>query len=381
MKTNCHRKFTTLAVLCLIPAVSARADDSDFAKQKSDAGAVFVMSNHAADNEVLAFRRAEDGELTRTGSYSTHGSGQGVDFDTQGGLTLSENHRYLYACNPGSDTVALFEVNGSKLKFIERVRAGDQPLSITLHGNLAYVLDGSVAGNGITGFTVGSDGCLTPIPKSFRALSSPIAVPGEVQFSPDGKFLVVTHKVGSALDVFPVGAKGLAGMPVAYMSAGPRPFAVAFKDDGNLLVVESGLPTMANAAVSSYAMDNMTGALSDITLSAKNAQTDGCWIVITNNQKYAYTANFINGSISSYRLAADGSVTLIDGAAGSTGPKSNVTDLGFSSDSRYLYNLLRGTGEVAGYRVHKDGSLTKLGVYNGCNVLKKDNGPSGLAAY
>jgi hypothetical protein len=81
------------------------------------------------------------------------------------------------------------------LTLLQRVYAGDQPLSITFSGNLAYVLDGSVAGNGITGFTVGNDGRLTPIPDSFRALSSPIAVPGEVQFSPDGRSIVVTGKV------------------------------------------------------------------------------------------------------------------------------------------------------------------------------------------
>jgi hypothetical protein len=55
------------------------------------------------------------------------------------------------------------------------------------------------AGNGITGLTVAANGTLTPIPNSFKMLSSPIAVPGEVKFSANGKFLVVTHKVGSAM--------------------------------------------------------------------------------------------------------------------------------------------------------------------------------------
>jgi hypothetical protein len=33
---------------------------------------------------------------------------------------------------------------------------------------------------------VASDGTLTRLPHSFRLLSSPIAVPGEIKFSPDG---------------------------------------------------------------------------------------------------------------------------------------------------------------------------------------------------
>lgn len=339
------------------------------------------MTNSAANNEVIAFPRAEDGTLGRAHAYSTRGSGQGVDFDTQGGLTLSRDNRFLYACNPGSDDVSVFEVKGDKLRLIQVVFAGDQPTSITLSGNLAYVLDSSVAGNGITGFTVANDGTLRPIADSFQPLSSPIAVPGEVRFTPDGRALVVTHKVGSAFDVFPVRQDGHAGTPVMSASFGPRPFALNFRNDGRMFVIESGLPTLANAGVSSYNLNTLTGALSVITGSAKNGQTDGCWIVITNDQQFAYTANFINGTISSYRLGNDGSATLVNAAAGSTGPASNVTDLDFSADGRYLYNLLRGSGAVAGYRVEASGSLTQLGIFGAGDSLVPGNGPSGLAAY
>lgn len=344
-------------------------------------GAVFAMTNRAGNNEVVAFSRAVNGTLTQTGRYSTRGNGIGVDFDTQGGLTLSRDRRFLYACNPGSDNVTVFAVNGSTLTFLQKVDAGDQPLSVTLYGNFAYVLDGSVAGNGITGFTVGANGTLTPIPNSFKKLSSPIAVPGDVKFSPDGKFIVVTHKVGSAIDVFRVGANGLVSDPTPYPSFGPRPFALAFQDTGRLFVVESGLPTMMNTAVSSYNVNSSSGALSVITGSAKNGQTDGCWIVITNDQKYAYTANFVDGTISSYLLGATGTATLIQAVAGFPGAMSQPTDLALSADSRYLYDLLRGTGGVAGYRVEANGSLTPLGIFGVGGGLPVADGASGLAAY
>ncbi len=344
--------------------IYAEKDDRGRGKDREEIGAVFVMTNSAENNEVIAFRRAEDGTLSRPRRHSTRGNGQGVDFDTQGGLTLSRDNRFLYACNPGSDDVTVFEVKrGAKLKLVQKVFAGDQPTSITLFGNLAYVLDSSVAGNGITGFTVAADGTLTPIPNSFQALSSPIAVPGEVRFTPDGSALVVTHKVGDAFDVFRIGAGGLAGSPVTSPSFGPRPFALNFRNDGRMFVIESGLPTLANAGVSSYNLNPASGALSVITGSAKNGQTDGCRIVITNDQQFAYTANFINGTISSYRLGANGSATLVDAVVGSTGEDSNVTDLDFSADGRYLYNLLRGLGAVAAYRVEANGGLTQLGIF------------------
>lgn len=344
-------------------------------------GAAFAMTNRAANNEVVAFRRTADGTLTEAKAYATGGNGIGVDFDTQGGLTLSADHRYLYACNPGSDDVTVFAVNGARLTRLQNVPAGDQPLSITLNGSLAYVLDGSVAGNGITGFTVGSDGRLTPIPDSFRDLSSPIAVPGEVQFSPDGHNVIVTGKVGSIIDVFNVRRDGRLSKAIQNPSFGMRPFAAAFRNDGRLLVLESGLPVLNNSAVSSYDLLRPSGTLSIISGSEKNDQTDACWIVITNDQEYAYTANFISGTISSYVLRSDGQVALINGAAAFSGITSQPTDLAFDTETKYLYNLLRGSGGVAAYRVEEGGSLTFLGIFGVGGTLPIADGASGLAAY
>lgn len=382
VRSLCRKAFLCFAIVGMAQAARGQAPDpaNTDATAAGTVGAVFAMTNRAKNNEVVAFRRAADGTLTQTGRFSTGGSGIGVDFDTQGGLTLHNNHRFLYACNPGSDNVSVFAVDGSRLTLLQRVYAGDQPLSITFSTNLAYVLDGSVAGNGITGFTVGNDGRLIPIPDSFRALSSPIAVPGEVQFSPDGNSIVVTGKVGSILDVFKVRSGGRLSEAVQNPSAGRRPFAEAFRKDGRLLVVESGLPIEHNSAVSSYDLDSAVG-LSVITASEKNGQTDSCWIVITNDQKHAFTANFASGTISSYLLRDNGRVDLLNGAAAFTGINSQPTDLAFSTGSAYLYNLLRGTGGVSAFRVNPDGSLARLGIFGVGQGLPVANGASGLAAY
>ncbi len=372
----------SLVIPAIAQGVYAQAPDPTAANgDAGSTGAVFAMTNRARNNEVVAFKRAADGTLTQTNRYSTGGNGIGVDFDTQDGLTLSNDHRFLYACSPGSDNVTVFAVNGDRLRLLQRVYGGDQPLSIALSGNLAYVLDGSVAGNGVTGFTVQADGTLKAIPDSFKCLSSPIAVPGDVKFTPDGETLVVTGKVGSILDVFKVKSDGLLRGPVQNQSFGRRPFSEAFRKDGRLLVIESGLPIPNNAGVSSYNLDQASGKLSVITGSEKNGQEDGCWIVITDDQKYAYTANFASGTISSYQLGANGSVALINGAAAFSGIDSQPTDLAFSSDATYLYNLLRGTGGVAAYRVRADGSLASLGVFGVGQALPIADGASGLAAY
>lgn len=314
-------RMKTFALTSVLVATCAWTAGRAYA-QTNAPGAVFAMTNRAGNNEVIAFSRAADGTLKEAGRYSTRGNGVGVDFDTQGGLRLSSDNRYLYACSPGSDSITVFAVNGTVLTFLQKIYAGDQPLSLTIFGNLLYVLDGSVAGNQITGFTIAGDGTLAPLPNSTKMLSSPIAVPGEVRFSPDGKVLIVTHKVGSHIDVFRIGAGGLPGDPVQNASFGERPFAVTFCNDGRLAVIESGLPVMNNSGVSTYSVNSAAGLISAITGSAKNGQTDGCWIVITNDQQYAYTANFASDSISSYRMGADGTASLINGVAASTGAKS-----------------------------------------------------------
>lgn len=349
-------------------------------------GAVFAMTNETAGNQIIMYTRASDGTLTLRGSRRTRGLGIGVDTDTQGPLRLSDDNRFLYAVNPGSDNVTVFEVNGAKLKFLQIIDAGDQPLSLTLHGDLLYVLNGSVAGNGIRGFRIADDGTLRPLRNSFRLLSSPIAVPGEVRFSPDGEVLLVTHKTTNvlltpqnAIDAFSVGANGYASaMPLRNPSAGLRPFSLAFRNDGRLVVVESFNAAPDLSAASSYQWLS-DGAIIPISTSVPNGQTDVCWVVITNDGRFVYTANFGSGTISSYRFDPSGTLTLQEGRAASVGAMSQPVDLDLSADGRYLYQLLRGTGAVAAFRIQPDGRLRSLGrVLGGLPVA---DGASGLAAY
>lgn len=112
--------------------------------------------------------------------------------------------------------------------------------------------------------------------------------------------------------------------------------------------------------------------------SVPNGQTDACWVVITGDGRYAFVANFGSGTISSFRFDADENLRLIKGAAASTGAMSQPVDLALSSDSKYLYLLLRGTGAVAAFSIN-GGNLRPLGVVTG--GLPVADGASGLADY
>ena len=211
-------------------------------------------------------------------------------------------------------------------------------------------------------------------------------MPGDIEFSPDGHVLLVTHKTTDELvppfhiiDAFTVGNNGLASAaPIPNESHGIRPFSLAFRNDGKLIAVESFNAVDHHAAASSYQL-HANGTMTLLSGSVPNGQTDTCWVVVTKDQRYAYTANFGSGTISSYRFGASGALTLLDGKAAFLGDTSQPVDLGQSVDGRYLYLLLRGLGAVAAFRIEDNGSLTPLGVVTG--GLPVNDGASGLVAY
>ena len=198
--------------------------------------------------------------------------------------------------------------------------------------------------------------------------------------------LLVTQKTTNvslspriALDAFRVGADGRASaMPRRNPSHGIRPFSLAFRNDRQLVVAESFDASPEASALSSYRLSS-SGALSTVSGSVRNRQTDVCWVVVTEDGRRVFAANFGSGTISSYGYSSSGRIRLIRGRAAFTGAMSQPVDLALSGGSRYLHLLLRGTGGVASFRVQGDGGLRALGTVRG--GLPVADGASGLAAY
>ena len=73
-------------------------------------GAVFVQTNDAASNQVVAFRRGEDGALAQLGTYDTGGRGNGMPhLPSQGSIVAAGDH--VLVTNPGSDDVSVFAID------------------------------------------------------------------------------------------------------------------------------------------------------------------------------------------------------------------------------------------------------------------------------
>jgi 6-phosphogluconolactonase len=326
-------------------------------------GSVYVLSNAAAGNTVLIFGRADDGTLTPQGEVRTGGRGTGSGLGSQGALVLSQNGRWLFAVNAGSNDISVFAVRGDDLKRTDRIASGgEMPLSLTVHNDLVYVLNGGGAGN-ISGFRLGDNGKLKALTGSTQLLSNagvaPAPGPAQIQFSDDGDTLVVTEKNTNLIDTFRIKHDGIAQPLVTHPSAGMTPFGFAIDKRDRVIVSEAFGGAVGQSAMSSYYLDKNN--LTPISRSVPTTQTAACWVVITKNGRYTYTTNTGSASITSYRIDHDGHLTVLAAIAGATG--TTPIDLDLTTNSHYLYNVNAGSHNISGFQVRSNGSLTSLGTF------------------
>ncbi|HEY0733289.1 MAG TPA: beta-propeller fold lactonase family protein [Herpetosiphonaceae bacterium] len=358
-------RFARLALVLALFLATVAGSGAASAAVRWKGDAVYTATNAASGNAVMVFNRDQAGMLTAAGSYPTGGLGSGDGLGSQGAVILSENGRSLFVVNAGSDTISSFAVDRDGLTLIDTVASGgDRPISLTLYHRVLYVLNGG--SSTIAGFEVDHAGRLTMIPDSTRPLSSSMANPAQISFDPDGNVLVVTEKATNMITTFKVNGDGEPSGPMAQPSAGQTPFGFAFRHDGTLLVSEAFGGAPNQSATSSYMLDR-SGHLSVISASVSTTETAACWLVVTNDGRYAYTTNTGSSSISGYHVAKDGSLMLLDadGVTGSTPMGSLPIDAALSKNSRFLYVLSGGSNTISGFAVADDGSLMPLGMVGG----------------
>lgn len=357
-------------MLALAIAVGAGFTAAHSAAASPRGHVVFVQTNQPTGNQIVVYDRADDGSLSKAGTYATGGDGgvaaPGTETDhlaSQGSLVYDAAHHLLLAVNAGSDSVSAFGVDGDRLRLESVVPSGGRfPASIAVHGRLVYVLDSG--GTGIVqGFRIAGRH-LVPIHGSARTLglanSDPpffLSSPGQVGFTPTGRQLLVTTKASeNTIDVFGVQPNGrLSTTPVANPSATPVPFAFTFTPAGRLVVGEAGA-----SSVSTYEI-GAGGTLSDAR-SQPDGQVALCWISRVG-QDY-YVSNTGSNTLSGYTIAPNGQPSLV-GAAGvvattEPGPIDSTPPPGTS----FLY-VETGSGTVDELAANADGTLTPLGMVGG----------------
>jgi 6-phosphogluconolactonase len=324
-------------------------------------GAVFVQTNEADGNAVIAFRRGPDGHLSRRESQTTGGRGDGAPHLTsQGSVVLTGNATRLLVTNAGSDDVSVFAVGDDDLVLVETVPSGGAaPKSVAENGGLVYVLN---AGSpSLVGFRLDDRG-LERLRDSQRDLAAD-ADPAQVGFAPDGSALVVTARGTDSILVYPVDRDGLLGDAAAAPSSGPTPYGFAFAGETTLIVTEAFRAETGKAAASSYRI--VGTAAEPLSRSVGNGRSEICWAVVAKDGRHAYTTNFADGAVSCYAIAPDGTIALADPVAGTAVEgQPGLRDEDLSRDGRFLYALDADGGRMFGWAV-EDGQLSPLGSWDG----------------
>lgn len=352
-------------------------------------GAVYTVTNGDEGNEVLAYARRTNGSISFIGNFQTGGKGAALD-DGDGigplvsanSIILTPNNKFLLVVNAGSASVSSFRVLSNfrlRLVSVQRI-VGFGPVSIAVYRNLVYVAtadsDGKFAnendqrGN-LNGLKLSATGKLTPIFRSVRQLP---ARPGAIQFSTNGRTLVVsmfnagaaeleTTKVDEIITFSVLSSGILSRAPVdtatstafgndegrnlpsaigfEIVKAGDREFVVvtearAFRPDGTV-----GQLQTSSVSTWSLGQDSMLKPVQLNTLvgtSVSKGQLATCWIEFSKSQDYYWVSNTATGTISA--LSFDkGISTLISEEAAEA---SETLDIWRSSDGRFLYQISNG---------------------------------------
>jgi 6-phosphogluconolactonase len=323
---------------------------------------------------VLVYSRSSNGSLLAGSRFATGGNGTGSGLGSQGSVILHEyaGHTYLYAVNAGSNEVTAFTVNANTLTWVDKVSShGTTPISVTTHDDLLYVVN--TGSDNISGFHIGSDGHLTYLANSTKALSDNNAGPAQIQFNNTGTQLVVTEKNTNRISTYSVHADGLTSDVSSHPAIGITPFGFGFDNHDQLLVTDAFGGAAGQSAVTSFNLTD-AGSLSLIDGPVGTTQTSACWLTITNNGKYCYAANTGSGTISGYSISS-GRLTLLNANGITAVTGTTPGDIGLSDNSKFLYNVNSTSHTITEFRVNDNGSLDAIGSVNGLPV-----GVAGVAA-
>jgi 6-phosphogluconolactonase len=339
------------------PTVSPDSGAPDAGPQTAPP-AVYTLSNDATANEIVVYSRAADGALTPFGAYPTGGRGTSAGLGDQGALLFDSARNAFFAVNAGDSTISMLTLRtDGSLALVSKIGSGGfVPISLTLKGDVLYVVNAGDTTHAaqISGFKVAAGGFVA-IPASTRPLSASNPAPAQIEFTPDGTFLVVTEKGTNTIDTFPVTA-GVAGPVNAQPASGMTPFGFAFGPNQKLIVTEAFGGGAGLGATSSYSIA-ANGTLTSVSKSSASTQTAPCWVIVNGTR--AYVTNTGSNTVTTYTIAADGKLTMTNanGIAATTG--DGPADDAFTAKADFLYTRNGRDQTVSIFAIAADGTLTK----------------------
>jgi hypothetical protein len=284
---------------------------------------IYVESNDPGGNAVLFYTGdTTTGALTFVDSYSTGGDGlytlQFGPYDNDGPVIVNSNHSLLFAVNGGSDTIAVFHINGDgTLTAVDGSpfpSGGKFPVGLALSGNTLIVVNKSKqepttpvpfggapqALPNYSTFTVNNDGSLTLVSTLEVGYDNS---PSQALAARQGGMVFGDDFVGGLLRTFKVSPSGQIvplftfGLPASEFGGAPH-WPLGMAANGFLKLLYVGFPTASKVGVYSY---DAAGHLTFLR-SAANSGLAICWLALDPMGPYLYTTNNIDASVSTYTL-------------------------------------------------------------------------------
>ena len=277
-----------------------------------------------------------------------------------GQVTLSPDHKLLFAVNQGSDTISVFSVNAATgdltpVPGSPFPSGGHAPISVGFNGRFLVVANhGYLTGDkppgipsrtGYTSFSVSPSGALQQI----STVPDPAAGPIEADLSPSGNIVFSSGFFSFKIHVLQLAANGqlttAPGSPATVppsVTAGQKappqlpPPAVALPFGLAVNPVKPFVYYLATVAgrVAVYRYDQ-SGRLTFVSQVA-NSGLAGCWAAITSDGRFMYAADSGSRSLAAYAVSPAGDhLTQIQDIH--TPSDGTTLNLAVDPTNRYLY--------------------------------------------
>jgi YVTN family beta-propeller protein len=266
---------------------------------------------------------------------------------------------------------------------VVRWNGSDRPTAIVNSGGVtAQIPAADIATTGTATITVFNPGAGSSNSVPFSIGVGPVSM--AVAADPSGKFgkfVYVANANSNNVSMYTIDASTGALTSTGTIAAGTSPSSVAVEPSGKFAYVANG----GSSDLSMYMIDATNGALTS-TGTIASANGGATSVAVHPSGKFAYVASLLSDGVSMYTInATTGVLTPIGAIGAGLYPESVAVDPSgkFAYVANFGDHLAGIPGSVSTYRINADGSLTSTGTiaepYEGTASMAVH--PSGKFAY